>query len=120
MNPHHHRTITWVCALSALVLGTLIAVWMSRTPPPPPAPRPAAVPAPPPTPPPVPVAMPFNEAVLKAAHDLFSKMPPPAAERGVAGKRVVVIDPLVDGVTGVQSNVTASIEARIVELVRTS
>ena len=33
---------------------------------------------------------------------------------------VVVIDPLVDGVTGVQSNVTHSIEARIVELVRTS
>ena len=78
------------------------------------------MPAPPPTPPPVPVAMPFNEAVLKAAHDLFSKMPPPAAELGVVGKRVVVIDPLVDGVTGVQSNVTASIEARIVELVRTS
>ena len=78
------------------------------------------MPAPPPTPLPVPVAMPFNEAVLKAAHDLFSKMPPPAAERGGAGKRVVVIDPLVDGVTGVQSNVTASIEAHIVELVRTS
>jgi outer membrane protein OmpA-like peptidoglycan-associated protein len=64
--------------------------------------------------------MPLKEAILKAAHDLFSKMPPRAAERGGAGKRVVVIDPLVDGVTGVQSNVTASIEAHIVELVRTS
>jgi hypothetical protein len=64
--------------------------------------------------------MPFNEAVLKAANDLFSKVSLPSAERGVAGKRVVVIDPLVDGVTGVQSNVTVSIEARIVELVRTS
>jgi len=32
----------------------------------------------------------------------------------------VVIDPLVDGVSGVQSNVTQSIEARIVELVRAS
>ena len=74
----------------------------------------------PPTPLPVPVAIPFNEAILKAANDLFSKVPLPSAERGVAGKRVVVIDPLVDGVTGVQSNVTGSIEARIVELVRTS
>jgi outer membrane protein OmpA-like peptidoglycan-associated protein len=73
----------------------------------------------PPTPPPVPVAVPFDEAILKAANDLFSKVPPPSAEPGLAGKRVVVIDPLVDGVTGVQSHVTHSIEARLVELVRT-
>jgi Outer membrane protein and related peptidoglycan-associated (lipo)proteins len=78
------------------------------------------MPAPPPPPAPVPVAIPFDEAILKAANDLFSKMPLPSAEPGLAGKRVVVIDPLVDGVTGVQSNVTHSIEARIVELVRTS
>jgi outer membrane protein OmpA-like peptidoglycan-associated protein len=64
--------------------------------------------------------MPLNEAILKAANDLFSKVPLPSAALGVAGKHVVVIDPLVDGVTGVQSNVTHSIEARLVELVRTS
>jgi len=64
--------------------------------------------------------VPLNEAILKAANDLFSKVPLPSAELGVAGKRVVVIDPLVDGVTGVQSNVTDFIAARIVELVRTS
>ena len=80
---------------------------------------PAATPAPPPPPPPVPVALPLNEAILKAANDLFSKVPLPAAALGGTGKQVVVIDPLVDGVTGVQSNVTQFIEARIVELVRT-
>jgi outer membrane protein OmpA-like peptidoglycan-associated protein len=64
--------------------------------------------------------MPLNEAILKAANDLFAKVPLPSAERGVAGARVVVIDPLVDGVTGVQSNITDFIAARIVELVRSS
>jgi outer membrane protein OmpA-like peptidoglycan-associated protein len=120
MNPHHSRNVTCVGALIALVLVTLIAVCTSHTPPPPPAPSFAAMPAPPPTPLPVPVAMPLHEAIVKAANDLFSKVPLPSAELGVAGKRVVVIDPLVDGVTGVQSDVTHAIEARLVELVRTS
>ena len=38
---------------------------------------------------------------------------------GLAGKQVVVIDPLIDGVSGVQSHATQFIESRIVELVRT-
>ena len=120
MNTRYSCNITCVCALIALVLAPLIAAGTSRMPPPPPVPSPAAMPAPPPTPPPVPVAIPLNEAILKAANDLFSKVPLPSAELGVAGKHSVVIDPLVDGVTGVQSNVTHSIEARIVELVRTT
>jgi outer membrane protein OmpA-like peptidoglycan-associated protein len=66
------------------------------------------------------VAIPFDEAILKAANDLFSKVSPPSGEPELADKRVVVIDPLVDGVSGVQSNVTQAIEARIVELVQTS
>jgi outer membrane protein OmpA-like peptidoglycan-associated protein len=78
------------------------------------------MPASPPTPLPVPVAIPLHEAIVKAANDLFAKVPLPSTELGVAGKRVVVIDPLVDGVTGVQSDVTHAIAARIVELVRTS
>jgi hypothetical protein len=134
MNTRHSCNITCVCALIALVLATVIAGCASRMPPPspvpspaampallsPPAPSPADMPALPPTPPPVPAAIPLNEAILKAANDLFSKVPLPSAELGVAGKHGVVIDPLVDGVTGVQSNVTHSIEARIVELVRTT
>ncbi len=117
MNTRHSCNITCVCALIALVLATVIAACASRMPPPPPVPSPAAMPAllSPPTPPPVPVAIPLDEAILKAANDLFSKVPLPSAELGVAGKHGVVIDPLVDGVTGVQSNVTYSIEARIVE-----
>jgi outer membrane protein OmpA-like peptidoglycan-associated protein len=134
MHTRHRRNLISVCSLIALVLVTVMAACTSRPPPPPPAssptampvplsppaPSPTAMPAPPPTPPPVPVAVPLNEAILKAANDLFSKVPLPSAELGVAGKRVVVIDPLVDGVTGVQSNVTDFIAARIVELVRTS
>jgi outer membrane protein OmpA-like peptidoglycan-associated protein len=120
MNTRHSCNITCVCALIALVLATVIAACASRMPPPPLVPSPAAMPALPPTPPPVPVAIPLNEAILKAANDLFSKVPLPSAELGIAGKHGVVIDPLVDGVTGVQSNVTHSIEARIVELVRTT
>jgi outer membrane protein OmpA-like peptidoglycan-associated protein len=129
MNTRHSSMC--VCSLIALVLVTLMAACTSPPPPPasptampaplsPPAPSPTAMPAPPPPPAPVPVAIPFDEAILKAANDLFSKVPPPSAEPGLADKRVVVIDPLVDGVSGVQSNVTQSIEARIVELVRTS
>ncbi len=64
--------------------------------------------------------MPLDEAILKAANDLFSKAPRPSAARGGSGKQVVVIDPLVDGVSGVQSNATQAIASRIVELVRTS
>ena len=130
MNTRHSRMC--VCSLIALVLVTLMAACTSPPPPPAPSPRavpapvappalsPITMPAPPPPSAPVPVAMPFDEAIVKAANDLFSKVPPPAAEPGLAEKRVVVVDPLVDGVTGVQSNVTQAIEARIVELVHTS
>src|SRR2546427_12391176 len=103
-----------------MVLAASMAACPSLTPPPPPAPSPATVPAPPPPPAPVPVAMPLDEAILKAANDLFSKAPRPSAALGGAGKQVVVIDPLVDGVSGVQSNATQAIASRIVELVRTS
>ena len=58
--------------------------------------------------------MPFDEAVLKAANDLFSK-----AQVGAPPDRhALVIDPLVDGVTGVQSKATANMGARIGDLVQ--
>ena len=84
---------------------------------------PAAPPTTPPTAsPPAPTpqvqAIPFDDAVLKAANDLFSKAPPPPTSTGEVTKQVLVIDPLIDGVSGAQSVATRSTESRIVELVK--
>jgi outer membrane protein OmpA-like peptidoglycan-associated protein len=60
--------------------------------------------------------MPFDEAVLKAANDLFSKaqiLTPP-------DRHALVIDPLVDGITGVQSKATQTMGLRIGDLVQSS
>lgn len=82
-----------------------------------PTPAPAtgtATPAVPATPVPVPV-LGFNEALQAAANALFSsarlppEAPPPAA---------LVIDPLIDGMSGEQSAATRTMEARIVDLVK--
>src|SRR4051812_5419196 len=72
---------------------------------------PAAAAAPPP---PTPVA--FETALLKAANDLFTK----ANLEGSPEKVTLVIDPLIDGVTGSQSNATHLEEKRVVELVKNS
>ena len=71
---------------------------------------PVATAAPPPVQP-----VPFPDAVLNAANAVFS-----AASAGAqAGQRqVVVIDPLVNGVTGEQSAATQQIQQRIVTLAR--
>ena len=74
------------------------------------APPPAAAAPPPPTP----VA--FDAALLKAANDLFSK----AKLEGAPDKITLVIDPLIDGVTGAQSNATHLEEKRVVELVKSN
>jgi hypothetical protein len=74
------------------------------------APPPAAAAPPPPTP----VA--FDAALLKAANDLFSK----AKLEGAPDKVTLVIDPLIDGVTGAQSNATHLEEKRVVELVKSN
>src|SRR5215475_3489085 len=70
----------------------------------------AAAPPPPPTP------IPFDAALLKAANDLFSK----ANLSGAPDKVTLVIDPLIDGVSGAQSKATHLEEARITELVKTN
>src|SRR6185437_5225840 len=70
----------------------------------------APAPAPPPTP------MPFDAALVKAASDLFSK----ANLDGAPDKLTLVIDPLIDGVTGAQSNATHLEEKRITELVKSN
>lgn len=62
--------------------------------------------------------IPFDEAVLKAANDLFSRASLPDASAGGSAKHVLVIDPLIDGMSGEQSLATRTIEARLVELVK--
>jgi outer membrane protein OmpA-like peptidoglycan-associated protein len=78
----------------------------SETPSPPPPP-----PAPPPPPPPPVVS--FDEAVANAAHKVFSTAPAPDGSTGL-----VVIDPLVDGMTGYQSKATQTIQDRIAGVVK--
>jgi len=73
-------------------------------------PPPAAAPPQPPTP----VA--FDAALLKAANDLFSK----AKLDSEPDKVTLVIDPLIDGVTGAQSNATHLEEKRVVDLVKSN
>ena len=73
--------------------------------------QPATTVATAPTPPPV-TAVPFDQAVLNAANAVFTGAPSSGA------KQLMVIDPLVDGVTGEQSAATRAIGARIVALAR--
>ena len=61
-------------------------------------------------PPPV---LPFNQAVEFAAHAVLSNAP--AADTAPA---TIVIDPLIDGMTGYQSNATRSIQDRSVAVVK--
>jgi outer membrane protein OmpA-like peptidoglycan-associated protein len=65
-------------------------------------------------PPPAPIA--FDAALLKAADDLLSKVQLDDS----TDKVDLVIDPLIDGVTGAQSNATHLEEKRIIELIKTS
>lgn len=75
---------------------------------------PAANPAPPAAaPPPPPTPEEFKTALLKAANDLFSK-----AQVSGADKLALVIDPLIDGVTGAQSNATQLEQKMIAQLVQ--
>jgi len=79
------------------------------------APAPSNAAAPPAPPPPPVQVLPFDEALTKATEALFSKAqisarPPPFE---------LVIDPLIDGVTGEQSNATSTMGDRIASLVRT-
>jgi outer membrane protein OmpA-like peptidoglycan-associated protein len=61
--------------------------------------------------------LPFDEALLNATNALFSHARLPAVEQP-AGKHLLVIDPFIDGLSGIQSKATRTMELRIVELVR--
>jgi outer membrane protein OmpA-like peptidoglycan-associated protein len=73
-------------------------------------PQPAAPPAPAS---PLPAIVDFNQAVADAAHAVFATAPVPDTSTAV-----VIIDPLVDGVTGYQSKATQTIQDRIAGFVK--
>jgi outer membrane protein OmpA-like peptidoglycan-associated protein len=77
-------------------------------------PAPAAAGSPPAATPPPPTPVAFEKALLQAANDLFTK----ANLADEPQKVVLVIDPLIDGATGAESNATQLMEKRIVDLVR--
>src|SRR3979490_390225 len=81
-----------------------------------PTPAPARPPRPPRAAPPPPIPAPFDDALLRAANDLFSKATVPPGD----GKIELVIDPLIDGISGAQSTATRLMQERIVALVRKS
>ena len=102
-------------ALSGLLCAAPIPVQAqvaAPTTPPPAAAAPAA-----PTPAPLPPPAPFEQALMNAANDLFTKVKMPD---GTTPPSTLVIDPLIDGSTGIQSIATRSMERRIVDLVRAS
>jgi hypothetical protein len=59
--------------------------------------------------------LPINEAVARAAEALFANAGLPSTP-GRSGRHTLVIDPLIDGATGVQSAATRRIQARVVEV----
>lgn len=106
-----------------------LTAWLASCSAPPPAkapaaPEPIAAPAPvEPTPPPAPPAppapppiLPFDEAVLSAANNLLGG----AKLASDPAKHALVVDPLIDGVTGMQSTATQAMGAKLAELIRKS
>jgi outer membrane protein OmpA-like peptidoglycan-associated protein len=91
-------------AVLAMGAGVSVALAQGAAPAAPAAPAAAPPAAPPPL---VPLA--FSDAVLKAATDLFAKANVPAG----TDKLAVVIDPLVDGVSGAQTVATREIGKRL-------
>lgn len=72
-----------------------------------------APPNPSPSPPPLPPVLAFDDAVANAAHAVFKAAPTPDPTASM-----VVIDPLIDGVSGYQSRATQTIQARIANIVK--
>ena len=92
-----------VASVSLLCAG-LVACVESGSAPATTAPQTAAAP------PPLPPILPFDQAVANAANTVFTAAP--------AGSYRVVIDPLVDGVTGYGSRATDGIQAKVTDLVQ--
>ena len=134
----------WALWVPGVASGLLAAAVLAgcATPPPKPAvstpargielmPAPVSVQAPPPvvaltpappTPAGSPPAMPYAKAVLSAAQNLFGKADLGVAStvRGGLVPYPLVIDPLVDGNSGYQSEATRAMEKQIIELLKAS
>jgi outer membrane protein OmpA-like peptidoglycan-associated protein len=99
------------CAICCLLAGVMAAFPQGAPGAPPVA---GAQSAPNPPPPPTPIL--FDDALLRAANDLFSKAALPAGNEKIE----LVVDPLIDGISGAQSTATRLMQDRIVALVRKS
>lgn len=64
-------------------------------------------------------ALSFEEAISNAANKVFSDALAPSSGLTPAPTHMLLIDPLVDGLSGVQSKATRSIQAKITEIVWT-
>ena len=101
----------------ALLLTSLGSCTTTTEPPPAPTPPAPVVEAPAPAEPDYAAAAvprPFEEALTNATNALFGQMRSSANNE----KQLLVIDPLIDGVSGMQTIATRTMESRIAELVR--
>jgi hypothetical protein len=98
------------CFAIGFLMTSIQACYAQATPPAPSPPQASSAPPPPPTP------IPFDDALLRAANDLFSKATVPAG----SDKVELVIDPLIDAATGAQSAATRLMQERIRDLVAKS
>lgn len=105
------RTLASAALVAGLVWQSALPVTAQTPPASPPTPPAQA------TPPAPPVPIPFEDAVLKAANDLFSKV---KLAGDAPPKVMLVIDPLIDGMTGAQSKATQAMGRRITQLVAAS
>ncbi|MDB5846847.1 MAG: hypothetical protein JWP29_599 [Rhodoferax sp.] len=114
--PHSLRRTAWPawqwlgCGLVALGLAGCTSPEGTAEKPAAPVATTTVAPAPAPV-----VALPYADAVQLAARDLFTKADLPAG-----ATYNVVIDPLVDGTTGVQSVATAALEKQLVGMVKST
>ena len=112
-----HMKLTAIAALGILLLSgcaTTPTPTVDHAAPPAPPPAPVTVAAPPaaPVPPPAPPKLvPFDVAIVNAATALFKNVPTP-------GPRMIVIDPLIDGVSGQQTVASRYIETRLRDVAR--
>jgi outer membrane protein OmpA-like peptidoglycan-associated protein len=105
-----HETVAPAVGTAAPVAPAQVAVVSPAPAVAPPLALAAAVPA---VPPPLPPLLPFNEAITTAARNLFR-----AALAQDPNAKFVVIDPLVDGMSGYQSKATQSIQDIIIRVAK--
>lgn len=103
-------TIRSTLTLASALLASACSIASAQTTPAAPASTPAPVAAAA-----IPV-QPFADAVLKAASDLFAKASIPAG----SARPMLVIDPLIDGVSGAQSAATRDIGRRLEAFLKTT